>query len=141
MLFKKIIIAFALASQYVNAAELRGSKNVVPASRRLLQPSCAEHCDGQVPDGSCWCDDLCTEYGNCCSDYEAVCLPKELDPIDEEEDPTVKVVSLGSCDARCGKKSRDGACWCDEQCSEFNDCCPDYEEVCLPVEFNQADQP
>jgi len=36
--------------------------------------SCAEHCDGQSSDGSCWCDDLCTGYGDCCADYAVMCL-------------------------------------------------------------------
>lgn len=36
--------------------------------------SCAESsCDGQAPDGNCWCDADCVEFGDCCSDYEATC--------------------------------------------------------------------
>ena len=28
--------------------------------------SCAGHCGGNA--GFCWCDDLCTSYGDCCFD-------------------------------------------------------------------------
>jgi hypothetical protein len=36
--------------------------------------SCDGACDGASSDQSCWCDDSCSYYGDCCSDYAAVCL-------------------------------------------------------------------
>jgi hypothetical protein len=31
--------------------------------------SCAgTDCDGQAPEGNCWCDAKCAEFGDCCSD-------------------------------------------------------------------------
>lgn len=33
---------------------------------------------GGKSDGECWCDDRCAEFGDCCSDYEPVCLDEEL---------------------------------------------------------------
>jgi hypothetical protein len=42
--------------------------------------SCVGNCGGNA--GSCWCDDLCTGYGDCCSDYQSVCVdPDPVDPI------------------------------------------------------------
>ena len=36
--------------------------------------SCAEYgCVGYTPSNACQCNDLCTQYNNCCDDYEAVC--------------------------------------------------------------------
>ncbi len=35
--------------------------------------SCVGNCGGQAP-GGCYCDNLCQQYGDCCSDYVAVCL-------------------------------------------------------------------
>jgi len=35
--------------------------------------SCIAHCDGTSEDGSCYCDDLCTFYGDCCADYAPSC--------------------------------------------------------------------
>jgi len=36
--------------------------------------SCMEQCGGQSEDSSCWCDSLCTNYGDCCGDYANVCI-------------------------------------------------------------------
>ncbi len=36
--------------------------------------SCVGYCGGQAP-GGCYCDDLCAQYGDCCTDYAAVCQP------------------------------------------------------------------
>ena len=118
----------------MTATELRG---------RVLQGSCVNICGGQVADGSCWCDDACTEYGNCCADYEEACLPKQLDPIDEEgeDEDDGLVIQSATCDGFCGKVNRGARCWCDDLCAENNDCCQDYEAVCLPVPFNPADDP
>jgi hypothetical protein len=35
--------------------------------------SCVDACDGPSVDGNCWCDDLCSFYGDCCADKVAVC--------------------------------------------------------------------
>lgn len=35
--------------------------------------SCEASCGGSSPDGSCWCDDLCAGYGDCCSDIANKC--------------------------------------------------------------------
>jgi len=34
--------------------------------------TCAGYCGGESPSG-CYCDDLCTGYGDCCSDYQQLC--------------------------------------------------------------------
>lgn len=34
--------------------------------------SCKASCGGQAPSG-CWCDELCTGFGDCCPDYQARC--------------------------------------------------------------------
>jgi hypothetical protein len=38
-------------------------------------PSCSNRCGTSSTDGTttCWCDNLCTNYGDCCSDYAATC--------------------------------------------------------------------
>lgn len=36
-------------------------------------PSCEDSCGGSVDGGACWCDELCSSYGDCCEDYEAEC--------------------------------------------------------------------
>lgn len=36
--------------------------------------SCVDACGDIAADGTCYCDDVCVEYGDCCADREAVCL-------------------------------------------------------------------
>ena len=35
--------------------------------------SCASACGGAAPDKSCYCDDSCEQYGDCCEDYATEC--------------------------------------------------------------------
>lgn len=35
-----------------------------------------------------------------------------------------------SCAGLCGGPAADEACWCDDQCQAYGDCCPDYTQVC-----------
>jgi hypothetical protein len=35
--------------------------------------SCSGLCGSSAPDESCWCDDECSYWGDCCSDYYDVC--------------------------------------------------------------------
>lgn len=80
-------------------------------------------CGGQSA-GQCWCDDLCTQYGDCCPDKQAVCDPDDAVPV--------------GCEGNCGGQS-DGACWCDDACTNYGDCCEDYVNLCIePVDVCEA---
>jgi hypothetical protein len=35
--------------------------------------TCQDQCGGKGADGSCYCDEACTYYGDCCDDYEEAC--------------------------------------------------------------------
>jgi agmatine/peptidylarginine deiminase len=35
--------------------------------------TCVGSCGGQSAPNSCWCDDLCVQYGDCCDDIEEAC--------------------------------------------------------------------
>lgn len=76
--------------------------------------SCAGNCGGNA--GSCWCDDLCAQYGDCCPDKVAEC---DAPP---PPDPTL------SCDGNCGGNA--GQCWCDSLCTQYGDCCEDFDDHC-----------
>lgn len=58
-----------------------------------------------------------------------------MDPAESRESrgELGKADATGSCRAlqytHCGGKSA-GACWCDDQCSDFGDCCSDFASVC-----------
>jgi len=45
--------------------------------------SCLNHCGGG-PSG-CFCDDQCQGYGDCCDDYEEICLEQPEEPEEPEE--------------------------------------------------------
>lgn len=73
--------------------------------------SCKGFC-GSSAMGFCWCDELCSEYGDCCDDYEPICAPKQ------------------ACGARAGDTCSD-----DEYCAyEPDETCgwADAESVCKP---------
>jgi hypothetical protein len=49
---------------------------------------------------------------------------------DDDRGPLGKADMLsGSCQSYCGEQS-DGACWCDDLCEFFKDCCDDYASAC-----------
>lgn len=49
--------------------------------------SCAaSDCGGQASVGACWCDELCAQYGDCCSDKAPVCDGEE-----PEEPPSTTI--------------------------------------------------
>lgn len=91
------------------------------------QDSCQTSCDGASSDGSCWCDDQCSQQGDCCDDYEQYCANPEEPEEPEDDDPPA---STNSCQERCGGASSDESCYCDDECSEYGDCCADYEQYC-----------
>ena len=45
-----------------------------------------------------------------------------------------------TCEGHCGGQS-DGACWCDDLCEGFGDCCDDYEAACTAPSPTAARRP
>jgi hypothetical protein len=43
------------------------------------QSADTDFCGGQS-DGTCWCDDLCEDFGDCCGDKASVCDDADFDP-------------------------------------------------------------
>lgn len=67
--------------------------------------------------------------------FSATRLPAAPPPEDPNDDGQLDVVDpttpfAGSCTASCGGSSPDGACWCDEQCTQYGDCCSDIAAKC-----------
>ncbi len=42
--------------------------------------SCADSCGGKSKTGTCYCDDACTGYGDCCADIDDMCSEPERVP-------------------------------------------------------------
>ncbi|OCT80153.1 hypothetical protein XELAEV_18026967mg [Xenopus laevis] len=88
-----------------------------------LKPSCTREvtsCKGRCFErkfGSCRCDSACVELGNCCLDYQDVCIQPAY---------------IWTCEKlRCGEKRLTGSlCSCSDDCSEIQDCCVNYNAVC-----------
>ena len=77
--------------------------------------SCSGLCGGASAD--CYCDDNCSQQGDCCHDYESEC----------------HVSKVNTCQGRCGHVSVSvSGCQCDNQCVKVGDCCQDYSAKCLP---------
>ncbi|CAG0884109.1 unnamed protein product [Darwinula stevensoni] len=75
-------------------------------------PSCAGRCDtvGNNPVWPCQCNNLCVNFGDCCEDYEEVCL---------------------SCLDRCGTDYNNlFPCQCNDVCSQKGNCCQDFDQYC-----------
>lgn len=79
--------------------------------------SCEEtnSCGAMAP-GGCWCDDICTYYGDCCFDGPCGGAPPPPPP---PPDPN-SCVDTGSCGTQAP-----GSCWCDGWCTYYGDCCAD----------------
>jgi len=56
-----------------NSAGFLSGTCYLAVSKHLPENSCGGRCGGQAPAG-CWCDTLCTGYGDCCSDYQGTCM-------------------------------------------------------------------
>ena len=68
----------------------------------------------------CACDNLCSQYRDCCPDYTDACSTSTPSP------------EGGSCQGLCGSKTQTGGgCFCDSGCVKAGDCCQDYESTCL----------
>ncbi|XP_045181185.1 uridylate-specific endoribonuclease-like [Mercenaria mercenaria] len=80
----------------------------------VLTDSCSGRCGQGVNAAySCQCNSACTRYGDCCSDYSAVCLG-------------------ATCSDRCGQSAdMTRPCQCNLPCLTYNDCCDDYQALCV----------
>lgn len=116
---------------------------LAPAALAFGEGSCEDVCGAASWD--CYCDDVCSLYGDCCDDYESVCSeatePVEeglevIGEINEEVGASEDLWSnkwilpnTASCGDSCG--SNPGECWCDDQCALYGDCCADFGDMCL----------
>lgn len=93
--------------------------------------SCQGFCGASNPvpgsSPSCYCDSSCLSLGDCCADFTAVCGGSNSQPTP----PPDPAPANGSCAGSCGSSNPtpDG-CYCDSDCSAFNDCCADYAQTC-----------
>ncbi len=57
-----------------NFPDAGGSCQPTPPPPPPAGGSCWDECGGAGSDGSCWCDELCEGFGDCCDDYVEACV-------------------------------------------------------------------
>jgi len=96
-----------------------------PKPRQPRQTCSSKDCGGINSDASCWCDTICSIAGDCCSNAKDVC--KNLQPSYNGG----TCATPGVCGFKSSKVDSNGqGCWCDRECLQNGDCCPDYALYC-----------
>ena len=84
---------------------------------------------------SCYCDDQCTGYRDCCGDYQAACGGSSTPEPTPAPTPTPAPSGSGSCVGMCFASGpapgSSPACYCDASCLGFGDCCADFGTACF----------
>lgn len=103
-------------------------------------PSCEGACGDKSP-GGCWCDDECADWGDCCLDYEEVCIDGDDDDDGSCDDDSVPVCFIAEPDCPEGTISavHDGCFTCadEETCEPLGlplNCDDGSDPVCLIAE-------
>jgi len=114
--------------------------------------SCVDNC-GKQASGGCWCDDQCAQYGDCCTDVQTACGGGSggsggaggatgtggaggTTSTGGSGGGTPPPDYPGCTAALCGTsgESKDigtgKACYCDEACANYGDCCSNKAAVC-----------
>jgi hypothetical protein len=64
---------FYLRGVRCQGAHCDNKQYLICQTRPLSDASCNEHCGSASANGTCWCDELCVQYGDCCSDHADFC--------------------------------------------------------------------
>ena len=108
------------------AADTTGGGDVATADGSAPAGSCQGLCDKYVAGNACQCDSGCTQYGDCCGDYKALCAvascAKDAD-CDDKLTCTTDACVAGACKhtAAANMCVIDGACYKDGD-SDTNSC-------------------
>jgi len=115
-----------------------------------------DSCGKRAKDDSCWCDELCVDYGDCCPDVMAICICSDLDldNICDNKDNCKLDFNPDQGDANgdgvgdacppptCADSDGDGSCDDDDNCplvpnpdqvDRDGDSIGDFCEVCIAV--------
>lgn len=118
---------------YDYAAQCKGDP--VGPKNTTCKGSCGTFFGGE----SCNCDAECVGYNDCCSDYLALCTEPDPDTVVDQdaevlEDSESDAGFPSSCAGFCGTYWDGGICNCDAECAGYQDCCDDYQQVCLAAD-------
>jgi len=116
-------IVFVPASASVICADMIVVANAVSGTvtaYRVIQGS------PRTGDGHCCEGNSCPAGEQPCSTYSS--------PPSEGAVSQCDVIIGQSCAASCGFKALTGSCFCDNDCTVFSDCCPNYTELCAEAD-------
>lgn len=65
---------FLFSSFFLAVANLASPWSHALAAPTAMANSCQGLCGAAGPQGDCWCDEGCSGFGDCCSDYQAECV-------------------------------------------------------------------
>jgi hypothetical protein len=83
---------------------------------------------------------VCKQYGDCCDDKEDVCNVADDGGSDDSSSddggtdggdaPETALTCADSCGVSDAVTDGDKECFCDELCTDYGDCCGDYQQEC-----------
>lgn len=100
---------------------LRDPNQPPPAVPSVCEAKCSSSSAQTVDGKTCYCDDACFSYGDCCEGRSEACGGP---------------ASAGSCQGHCGNtdaapgSAPPSLCYCDTACATRGDCCADYGTHC-----------
>ncbi|XP_071106086.1 uridylate-specific endoribonuclease-like [Haliotis cracherodii] len=81
----------------------------VTSAQESCEGKCGQALDPTLP---CQCNSQCITFGDCCDDYQSVCV-------------------AATCSGRCNAGvDNSKPCQCNSACVSYGDCCPDYDSLC-----------
>ncbi|XP_056461499.1 uridylate-specific endoribonuclease A [Gadus chalcogrammus] len=88
---------------------------LVPQGSSNAMATCSGRCGYGTDSGyPCQCNTSCERFGDCCSDYAALCKG-----------------AATSCKGRCNEAfDSQNKCHCNSKCSQHGNCCSDYSSLC-----------
>ncbi|MEZ4366093.1 MAG: carboxypeptidase regulatory-like domain-containing protein [Kofleriaceae bacterium] len=100
-----------------------------PAAGGCSEVLCDTDAAGAEGGTACYCDAACTELGDCCGNRDEVCGGGGGGG---GGDPTPTFgCQLNLCGTTTAASAADGsACYCDDSCAAYGDCCANLAEVC-----------
>ena len=85
-------------------------------------------CNCNICKGTCANGGACTDDADCSAD--GVDVKQGACAYNANQACYVGSVQSKSCAGKCGSYAEGAACQCDDQCSQYGDCCADYKELC-----------
>lgn len=114
-------VKYSVVKMLNDKAQIDPSAPPPPPSAGICGDKCSSSSPQTVDGSSCYCDDACFQYGDCCEGRAEACGGP---------------ATGGSCQGHCGQtdnapgSSPPNLCYCDAGCVNRADCCTDYGTHC-----------